>query len=53
MSALYCPLTKGPISYETCANCIDMLCEEEKVTNKQTKLQKKKKNKLKDDNDEN
>lgn len=53
MSGIYCPLTNGTISYETCANCVDMLCEEEKVSNKQTKLhKKKKKNRFNDEKDE-
>lgn len=53
MSGMYCPLTKGAINYEMCKNCIDMLCEEEIVPNKERKMNKKKKKRtLRDDADE-
>lgn len=40
---MYCPLTNGVIDYKTCADCVEMLCEDQKVSNKKTKMQKKKK----------
>jgi radical SAM superfamily enzyme len=48
MSGIYCPLTNGTANYETCANCVEMLCEDQKISDKKIKMQKKKK-KNKDD----
>lgn len=49
MSGIYCPLTNGVINYETCANCEEMLCEEEMVPNKKIKIQRKKKKQSRND----